>query len=90
MRKAGIDVVVDGMTNERSCALVLGSLVLEPRLHLPLSELEGQREDLTIGWKEIVLLLKPPLEHLDLLWSEPHSTTLRSMTGAIGLMLAPP
>lgn len=82
--------MIDGMTNEGPCALILGSLVLEPRLHLPLCELEGKREDLTIGRKEIMLLLKSPLKHLDLFWSKPHSTTLWSVTGAIGrLMLTP-
>lgn len=90
MRKAGIDIVIDGMTNQGSSALILGSFVLEPCLHLPFSELESKREDLTISRKEVVLLLEPPLEHLDLLWSEPHSTTLWSMTGAIGLMLTTP
>ena len=90
MRIAGIDVVIDGMTNERSSAFILGSFVLEPCLHLPLGELESERKDLTIGWKEVVLLLESPLEHLDLLWSEPHSTAFWSTTGAIGLMLTTP
>ena len=90
VRKAGVDIVIDWMTNERSSAFILGSFVMEPCLHLPLGELESEREDLTIGWKEVVLLLESPLKHLDLLWSEPHSTTLWSTTGAIRLMLTTP
>ena len=38
----GIDVVIDGMTNERSRAFVLRPFVLKPGLHLSLSELESK------------------------------------------------
>lgn len=74
-----IDIVVDWMANQRSRAFVLCPLVLEPRLHLSLSELEGEREDLTISREKVVLLLKPSFKDLDLLRSETHSTSLRTI-----------
>ena len=90
MREGGIDVMIDGMTNKGSCAFILSSLILEPRLHLPLGELEGKGKNLAISWKEIVLFLKPPLENLDLFWGKPHSPSLWGATGPVRLMLICP
>ena len=71
-----INVVIDGMTNQRSCAFVLCPLVLEPGFHLSFSELESKGEDLPVGWKEVVLFLKSSFQHLNLFRGEAHSASL--------------
>lgn len=67
-------VVIHGVPHQRTGPLVLGSLVLEPSLDLSLCHGQGLGQELAVGREKVVLLLEPPLQHLDLGRCEPHTS----------------
>lgn len=79
------EIVVDGIPNERPRSLILGSLVLEPGLHLALCHFQGECDELSISRQKVVLLLKPLFEGVDLLRSESHASS--PWTAAVPLLL---
>ena len=67
--------MVNRISNKGPCTLVLSSLILEPGFDLSLSHPQCKGKYLSVGWQQVVLILKPSLKNLDLVWSKPHSAS---------------
>ena len=67
-------MVIHGVPHQRTGPLVLGSLVLKPSLDLSLCHGQRLGQELAVGRKKVVLLLEPPLQHLNLGRREPHTS----------------
>ena len=67
--------MINWISNKGPCTLVLSSFVLEPGFDLSLSHPQCKGKHLSVCWQQVVLLLKPSLKNLDLVWSKPHSAS---------------